>query len=284
MGPEQDQELARIAVSDTPQSEEAARLIGHTRSLLALRTVLNQAPDDLLDTILTTIQTTAGNLPASIPLSIRMGVSAQMSLRRLASRPARLLAAFGATFFGVALGFGLHVYLSYRLPEFFDTGRITVSLEQGVLMGALFGLAILLTRSIAERLTNWSLLLRTTVAILAGAAALNLTMFAYDLLYLYRIPSGPLTSLACLGIALGFSLGGLIRPRFWRMCLSSLMFFVALAGSWWTHVLFAPSATELTPLLTYEYSWPVTQVLAMMLALVLLTGVLGNLVELTYRE
>jgi serine/threonine protein kinase len=284
MGLEQDLELARIAVGDTPQSEEAARLIGHTRSLQALRAVLDQAPEERRDALLTTIQTTAGNLPALIPLPVRLGVSVQMSLRRLLSHPGKLLAAFGATFLGVSLGFGLHVYLSYRLPEFFDTGRITVALEQGVLMGALFGLSILMTRSIAERLTNWSVLSRTTVAIIVGALALNLTVLVYDLLYLYRTPTGPLTSLACIGIALGFSLGGLIRSRLWRMLVSSLAFFAALAGSWWTHVLFAPSATDLTPLFSYEYSWPVAQVLAMMLVIVLLTGVLGNLVDLSYRE
>ena len=284
IGPDQDRELAWIALADSPQSDEAADLIGYIRSLLALREIIAQASPDRRDAILSTIQNKAGQLPAAIPLSVRMSVSAQLNARRLFSQPGRLLAAFFVTFLGVTLGFGAHVYISYRLPEFFDAGRITVALEQGVLMGAMFGMSLLVTRSLSERLTNLSALTRTLLATVAGSLALNLCLVVYDLLYLYRLPGGPLTSLACLIVALGFALGGLVRPRGLKMLISSLAFFLALAGSWWTHVLFAPSATELTPLFTYDYSWPALQVLLMMLFLVLTTGVLGNLIDLRYRD
>jgi hypothetical protein len=137
---------------------------------------------------------------------------------------------------------------------------------------------------ISERLSNRSAAFRVILATLAGTAALNFTMLVYDGLYLGRTPGWLPTSAACLLIALGFSLGSLVRKRIWKIGISAAAFFIALAGSWWVHISLAASPTELMPLVTYEYTAPAAQVITEMLVLTLTSAVFANLVDLSYRE
>jgi serine/threonine protein kinase len=284
LNPEQDQALAEMALADTPQSDEAALLIGHLRSLRAVRVILNGTDEDRRIAALMAIQQTAGNLPASAPLQVRLGISLQWMFQRLFGRPLALLSAYGMAFLGVTLGFGLHVYLSYRLPGFFSIDRFKVGLYQGAFVGAMVGFGILLTRLFVERLSNQNGFLRTLTATVSGGIAINVALIIYDGMYLYRIPDGFLTTVGCVLIALGFALGGLTGSRFWKMVISFLGMFAALAGSWWTHLALAPSPLNLTPVFTYEYAWPALQVLVVMTMTALLVTIPGNLVDISYRE
>jgi serine/threonine protein kinase len=284
LNPEQDQALAEIALTDTPQSEEAALLIGHLRSLRAVQTVLKGADEDRRLAALMSIQQTAGNLPAAVPLQVRLGISLQWMFHQLFSRPLALMSAYGMAFLGVTLGFGLHVYLSYRVPGFFNIDRLKVGLYQGAFVGAMFGVGILAAKLFVERLSNQNAFLRLIMATVAGGIILNLSLIIYDVMYLYRSPDGFLTTAACVLAALGFALAGFTRSRLWKIWISFLAFFAAVAGSWWAHLTFAASPLYLTPLFTYEYTLPAPQVLgAMMLTTVLIT-VLGNLVDISYWE
>jgi len=284
LNPEQDQALAEIALTDTPQSEEAALLIGHLRSLRAVQIVLKGADEDRRLAALMSIQQTAGNLPAAVPLQVRLGISLQWMFHRLFSRPLALLSAYGMAFLGVALGFGLHVYLSYRLPGFFNIDRLKVGLYQGAFVGAMFGVGILAAKLFVERLSNQNAFLRLIMATLSGGIILNVSMIIYDGMYLYRLPDGFLTTAACVLIALGFALGGLTGSRPWKIVISTLAFFAAVAGSWWAHRIFAASPLYLTPLFTYEYTWPTLQVLGVMVLTTVLITVMGNLVDISYWE
>ena len=284
LGPEQDQALAEMALSDNPSSDEAALLIGHLRSLRAVRLVLDADDDERRNEALMDIQQTAGNLPVAVPLQVRMGISFQWIFHRLFSRPLALLSAYALALLGAALGFGLHVYLSYRVPMFFDIDRLKVGLFQGIFIGVMFAIGILAIRMLTERLTNLNGLLRLLMGTLAGGLLLSGAMIIYDGLYLYRLPDGPVTIVGCLGLAFGFALGGLTRHRIWKILVAGVTFFAALAGTWWTHLLYAATPLDLTPILTYDYSWSNVQVLAAMASTALLVTIFAYLVNMSYVE
>jgi hypothetical protein len=249
-----------------------------------VKVLVNHKDDDRKISALLLVQRVAGRLPAFVPGDLRLRLSAETIIQRLIQEPVSLMGAYILAFLGAALGLGLQVYLTYNLPDFLDTARITTSLIQGLIVGTVFGLGIFLTRVVMERFQSSPAVLRVFTATMIGMLVLNTALLILHLLFLGTQLRGLLVTAACGLIALTFAVGGLFRSRLLRMAFSSSAVFVAIVGTWWLHTQYAASLTDLTPFLRYDYAWSLTRVVSTALVVALPIGILGNLVNLTVAE
>jgi hypothetical protein len=230
------------------------------------------------------IQQAAGSLPASVGGPLRLRVAAEWILRRLSVQPGAMLGAYALALAGAASGIGFQIYITYRLPDFLDLTRLTSSIEQGLIIGSIFGLGLFLSRLIVERFQESPALARLLAGALAGTLVINTALLFFHMLFLNTPPSGILITLGCTLIAAGHAVGGLIRPRAVRMLISTAGAFLAIAGTWWVHAAFAATPLALTPMFRYEYTWPLTQAGLAALAVSLPMGIFTNLVRLEAIE
>jgi hypothetical protein len=282
ISPEQDQILADLAMHNSNEGNEAARLIGHLRSITATQKLYREAGRERRGLVLPTIQQEAGSLPGSIPLQTRLEIFFDWITRRLSARPLTLLKAYGFSLIGTVLGFGSVAYISYRLPRFLDSIRITVSLERGLFLGILFGSGLFLTRLIMERFPNHNRLAKIVAAILVGGGVLSLAVLSYNVLILNSPVSGILLPLSCLFVATGSAVASLRKNRLYKSCISLATIFTALAGSWWIHSNLAGASINLTPIVAFENTASITQVLALTFTAALPMAILTNLIDLSY--
>lgn len=282
--PDQSTRLGELALEDSRSGDAAAELIGHLRSAAAVQFILNHVDDARKIDVLLLIQRVAGSLPSFVPRSVRSRLMLEWILQRLTQQPVSLIGAYVLAFLGAALGIGLQVYLTYNLPNFFDTARLATSLEQGLIIGSVFGFGIFLTRVIVERFHTSNALLRVCLGTIAGTMVMNMALLIFHMLFLNTPPAGFLITLGCLLITLTFALGGLIRSRLMRMSLSALSVFLAIIGTWLIHSNFAASSLELTPLFRYRYIWPLAQVVFTALVVTLPIAVFANLIDLSLHE
>ena len=187
-------------------------------------------------------------------------------------------------FLGAALGIGLQVYLTYNLPNFFDIARIATSLEQGLIIGSVFGFGIFLIRVIVERFRTLNVLLCLLLGTLVGGLVMNIALLIFHILFLNTPPRGFLIPLGCIMVAMTFAVGGMIRSRLVKMFLSSISILVAIIGTWLIHINLTISTVELTPLFRYDYTWPLTQVSITALGVAFPIGILGNLINLSIKD
>jgi predicted lysophospholipase L1 biosynthesis ABC-type transport system permease subunit len=64
------------------------------------------------------------------------------------------------------------------------------------------------------------------------------------------------------------------------MSLSILAVFSAIAGTWWVH----RNEMDLTPIFRYDTTWPTAQVVLTVLAVAVLMGIFGNMVDLAIKD
>lgn len=278
------QRLGELALEDSDAGDAAAELIGHLRLAPAVQVVTNHHAEDRKIAALLLIQRAAGSLPALVPGGVRFRLLVEWIIQRLLQRPVSLVSAYVMALLGAAIGVGAQVYLTYNLPDFLDIARLTTSLEQGLIIGAIFGLGIFLIRVIVERFSTAGVLIRLVPASLAGLVTMNIALLVFHILFLNTPPRGYSITAGCALIALAFALGGLSRSRLVKMFVSSAAVFAAIIGTWWLHVNFAASTLDLTPLFRYDYAWSMTQVSLTALIVSLPIGVLGNLNNLAARN
>ena len=227
------------------------------------------------------IQRVAGSLPAFVQGRVRFRLSTEWVVQRLIQAPVSLIGAYMFAFLGATLGVGIQVYLTYNLPDYFDKLRIITSLEQGLIVGAIFGLGIFMTRVIMERFQSSTALARIALGTIIGTIGLNIALLIFNVLFLNTPPSGFLITAACAFIALTFAVGSLFRSRLFRMVLSSASVFAAITGTWWIHIRYSASPLDLTPVFRYDYTWTLPHVSLIGLGVALLIGIFGNLVNLS---
>jgi serine/threonine protein kinase len=278
---DQAKQLGDLTFEDSDTGDTTAELIGHLRSYSAVQVILDHKDDERKIESLLLIQRVAGSLPPIVQSSIRLKLSMNWIIYRLLQQPVSLIGAYLMTFIGAALGIGAHVYLTYNLTDLFDNARITLSLERGLIVGSVFGLGIFMTRLIVERFQSSNIILRILLGTIAGSLGMNMGLLIFHILFVKTPPTGFLITAACTLIAFTFAIGGLIRPRWARMILSSVSILTAITGTWWIHLKYAASPLDLTPVFRYDYSWPLTQVTFTALIIALLMGTLGNLVNLS---
>jgi serine/threonine protein kinase len=281
---DQAQRLGGFALEDSEFGDTAAELIGHLRSDAATRVLLNHADESRRIAALLLVQRAAGNLPAFVPGNVRFKLSVEWIIQRLIQEPVSLVGAYVLAFLGATLGVGLQGFATYRLAKIMDTARITDSLQQGVVVGAVFGLGIFIIRVVMERFQASSAVLRVLIGTIAGGIGVNIALLVFHLLYLGTPPSGFLITAASMLIAFSFAVGGLFRSRLLKMFLASASVFAAVLGTWWLHTQYAASLVDLTPVFKYDYSWTLTQVALTAFGIALAIGILGNLVNLSIVE
>jgi hypothetical protein len=279
--PEQIEHLGILALEDSKSGDTTAELIGHLRSPSAIQVVLRHVDEERKIDALLLIQQVAESLPAFVPVQVRVRLSLEWILQRLTQQPLNLIGAYMLAFLGAALGVGLQVYLTYNLPNFLDTARMTTSLEQGLIIGSVFGLGIFLPRLIVERFQTSNVFLRVFVATIAGSMLTNVALLIFHILFLSTPPRGFLITLGCGFVALTFSMSALIRFRPIKMLLTSVSVFVAIIGTWWIHINLATSQVEWTPMFKYDYTWSLVQVAFTALAVAFSIGIPGTLIDLT---
>jgi len=278
-------QLGMFALEDTEYGDKAAELIGHFRFVSAVRTVLEQSDEERKITALFFIQKVAGSLPPTVVQgNIRFRLSAEWTVRRLIQEPVNLIGAYVLAFLGSALGVGLQVYLTYNLPNMIDMLRITTSLEQGLIVGSVFGLGIFMSRIVVERFQSSKALFRVLLGTIMGSVGMNVALLIFHVLFLNTPPHGLLITAACAFMAFTFAVGGLLRARLVKMMLGTVSVFTAIIGTWWLHISYSASPLDLTPILRYDYSWTFTHVSITALGVALLIGILGNLVNLSLTE
>jgi serine/threonine protein kinase len=279
-GKENDERLAHLALEDSEVGDEAARLIGHLRAEAAARLLLDGGDQERRTAALEIVRAAAGSLPASLPAPLRRRITLAWLFDQLLERPLNLLAVYASIFLGTLLGFGLQAYLTTHVLNFWEARHIILSLERGAIFGAPFAGGILAVRLVVERFPRSPWPLRLGLASVFGTLLLNFAVFIYDVFVLNAPPTGLVVSAACLWIALGFSAGAFCRRRLTRSLVSGLALFTALAGSWGAHL----RLTTASPLLFYDYAWPMTSILGTMLLVSLPIAILGNLISLAPPE
>jgi hypothetical protein len=230
------------------------------------------------------IQRVAGSLPSFVPGGVRSRLSLEWIIQRLTQQPVNLAGAYTLAFLGAALGIGIQVYLTINFPDFLNIARIATSLEQGLIIGSVFGLGLFLTRVIVERFHTSNPFLRIVLGTIAGALMMNIALLIFHTIFLSTPPMGLLITLGCAFIALTFAIGGLIGSRPLRMFISSLAVLIAVLGTWLVHVNLATSQVELTPIFKYDYAWTLAQVFFTALALAFPIGIFGNLINLAAKD
>jgi hypothetical protein len=246
--------------------------------------ILTNADKDRLIPALLEVQQSSGNLPAFVPGNIRRRVNLEWIFQRLTVQPARLFGAYLLALVGATFGIGSYAYLIYRLPEFLDVTRISVSLERGLIIGAIFSMGIILARVLVERFSGANASLRVILGTMAGAVVMSIALFIFHVVFFETPPNGFLIPLGCMLIAFSYALGGLIRYRIVRMILSICAIVLAMTGTWWIHATFASAITELTPLFWYDDNWSLSQILFTSILAAAWMGIFGNLMRLITEE
>jgi serine/threonine protein kinase len=280
-GYESDIRLAYASLSDTPHAARIARLIGQVRSETAVNEIASMQqklnPGFVLPGLIE-VAAQAGGLPSSLPLGLRLRVMLELAQRQLIRDRAALAEAYLFSALGGALGLGVYVYLTYRLPIFMDATRILISLVRGILIGPLIGLGIFITNLLAQRLNALPFFVRLILGTGVGTLIINLSFVAYYYLFLDVTPRGWLIAASSLLAVLGFSLSGMVAQRWLRIVISTLGTVLGIMLSWQVHLL-----TGLDPLLNFEYSWTWGQVALVALIVALLMASGGQLIKLPYN-
>lgn len=281
---EQMAQLGSLALEDSETGDAAAELIGHLRATPAVRVITDRKDDDRGITALLLIQQAAGSLPAHVQRGVRFRLKMEWAVQRLIQQPVRLAGAYVLAFLGASLGVAIQVYLTFNLPDFFDIGRITLSMEQGLIVGSVFGLGIFMIRTVVERFDTSRAWLRVLLGSLAGWAGINLALLVFHVLFLETPPRGLLITGGCMVIAMAFALGSLTRSYLLRVLVTTVCIIASIAGTWWFHLNFAGSNLELTPIFRFDHAWSWMQILFTALVVALPIGILGNMVKLSLEE
>lgn len=269
------------ALEDSEVGDMAAGLIGHLRSASAVQVILDQVDEERKYATLLLIQQAAGNLPSFMDRNIRFRLTLEWIMLRLLQQPVRLIGAYVAAFLGASLGIATQVYLTYRLPTFFDTARITASLEQGLIIGSIFGLGIFLSRVIVERFQASRVIPRLVLGTISGGLVMNIALFVFHVLFLHTPPMGVLVTAGCILVAFFFSIGGLLRSRVLKVILTTASVFGAITGTWLMHVNSAATSLDLTPIFKYDYTWTLPEISSAAIGVAIFMGTLGNLIDLS---
>jgi serine/threonine protein kinase len=275
---QEDALIAYQALEDSPTGNQAAQLIGHLRAEKALQTAFKTAASARRLPIFLVALQYAGSLPASIPAHPRLEAYLEWILTQAFAAPVRLGLLALTSLLGAGLGFGVYTYAVYRLNIFLDTARFLTAIQHGLFIGVGFALMIPLVRITVEQFPKVPAWKRGLAATLLGGLPITSVILLYHTLLLERyeilqaVNLGKSTFLlaACLLISLGFSIASLARARLLKTLCYALTLLLALFGSWWAH-LHLPLRPF--PLLYYEYTWPLSQVLALIFFVAISTAI-----------
>jgi hypothetical protein len=284
VAPEQGALLGKMALLDTELARHAIKVIGHLHVRSAVDFIVRNARRDQLPSVLLDIQKAAGNLPSTVSADVRARTLFEWIYQQLTLQPARLVGGYALAMLGSTFGIATQIYLTYRLPDYLDSARISSSLIQGLIVGIVFGLGIFLSRLLVERFEGISPIIRFGLASIFGMLGMSAALLLFNGLFLNTAPSGLLMPAGCLVIASSYAVSGFIPSKIAKAFISTLLIFAGILGTWWVHQTFSGSLLELTPLFRYDYAWPLSQIAFTAFLAALWMGVLGNFPSLKVRE
>jgi hypothetical protein len=221
-----DGSLARLALSDQIYSDQAIALIAQTKSVTSLDEIMRLS--DSPNKVVGMIREQAGSLPGSIGFGAQVRILAHLAWAQVSGDWNVALRIFLAAALAVALGLGLHVFVTTRLPSYLDASRLLNSFGSGLLFGPLIGLGIFINRWLVRRVKVLGRLPRLLLGVLAGGLVVYLGFMAFHYLFLNASMRGAGLLAGSIVFSLGFSLGdGYEAKRWLRMLIAS--FFVGLA-------------------------------------------------------
>jgi serine/threonine protein kinase len=260
--------LGNLALYDSAVSREAARFIGHIKSGIAVDMLVNGTETESAPNMqaLTEVWERAGSIPRGISPTVKLQLGIELGWKQFTRQRQKLVRAYLAAALASALGIGLHVFISMRVPTIINVTRILNMFGNGLLFGPLIGLGIFLAIWIPLRLKVLTKTARVITGTVIGGFLTSLAFMLFHILYLNAFPDGPLVTLGALVLAFGFSLTNLTPSPIWvRMVGSAATTAAAVAGTWGLYV-----SSSVTPMLYYNQDQPLqTSLLIAMIAVIL---------------
>jgi hypothetical protein len=278
LGPLEDIQLAELALTDQPYARDALSLIAHTRSRAAIDVLAAEIPSRRATAALSEVRSRTGALPSSIPASVRWKILREITRKQITADRSTLSAALILTALGGIIGFGLYVFITYRLPTFLDLQRILVSVERSLILGGGVGLGLFTARWLGARLRVVSIPVRLSLGTVGAAILIALAELIYYPVMLNRPVDGGLLWVGILILGLAFGAAGVVGKRI----VSGVLVFLSLIGVILSSWLAALTSGE-TPLLAFETSWSLLQVGMLALLVSFPLAVLGNVIDLRVK-
>jgi hypothetical protein len=274
-----DSRLGELALRDGFEAREAARCIGHLRSSAAVKVILaaHQQRSPAAAQALRLIGLEARSLPPIVPPGLRMSILGEAVWRHMTQNAANLrLVLFTSLLAGIG-GMAVHFYSVIRAPAFLNADRLLVAVERAVVGGPALGMAILLTRLIARRMTYPSRAAGLVTSLLAGTAGVAISFLFMDYLFLNEIPVGIGIGLGSLLFSAGFSLQPLLPVKAWwaNALTSAAGIWLGIVATWLIYLSIGAS-----PLFFYEDLWSLAQVMISAGVVSLIIGGIAYTVDL----
>jgi hypothetical protein len=195
--PEIDALLATLALEndEPPVSEAAARAIGRIRSEAAVKVLAEHQRKGERRALraLALVRDEAPSLPKSVSRQARLYTWLANTWRRLSERPLQLIMRYVlAAIFG-ALAMGFYAYTEYRsgargleIQMVLDIWGKT--LTNSIAFGVVFGLVVLLSAEIPERLRGfWPWWARLALNMVLGIASGTMIWIVFNLFFLFNM-------------------------------------------------------------------------------------------------
>jgi len=220
-------------------TERAARTIGLIHSLTALRAIAKaqrqNAPHALR--ALALIRDEAPYLPDVVSPQARLYAWVANTIRRITDESMQLVLRFIFALLGGAIGFGQHVYITYRSQALFVPQRWGNTLAVGLLMGLFIAILVMFTDALISRLRGfWPNWLRLVSSIGFGLLLGTLTWTGFTWLYLNQPPVWDLMRMGGLGLAFGLIASTVFNLKSWKaMILSSVVIFLSIFAAYYNN-------------------------------------------------
>jgi len=238
--PEIDLMLANEALKDDEDdavTELAARTIGLIHSLTALRAIANAQRENAPNALraLALVRDEAPYLPDVVTRQARLYAWIANTIRRITDEPMQLVMRFLFALLGGAIGFGQHVYISYRSQALFAPQRWGNTLAVGLLMGLFVAILVMLTDALVSRLRGfWPNWLRLVASVIFGALLGTLTWTGFTWLYLNQPPAWDLMRMSGLGLAFGLIVSTVFNLKSWQsVIVSTVVIFLPIFAAYY---------------------------------------------------
>lgn len=235
---EADKNVASIAFLDEEYAQDAAHLIGMMKSEAAVQVLLgnleNSSESEKIATLIPILET-AHDLPSSFSPRIRRILRAELARKQISDNPAEIGRVLGMAILAGFVAIGVHVYGSYRVPDFLSSARILNALGSGLIIGPIIGFGISIARLVVSRLSMMRSPERILLGTALGTLGINLGFVTYHKLFLDANPVGWSILLGSLVWALAHTLSTAISRFKWMQAVVCV--FITAAGSllsWFT--------------------------------------------------
>ena len=240
--PEIDLLIAKEALDDEEDEEVAelaARIIGRIHSLTSLRAIATAQRQNLPHALraLALIRDEAPYLPDVVSRQARLYAWIANTIRRITDHPMQLVFRFFLALLGGAIGFGQHVYITYRSQALFVPQRWGNTLAVGLLMGLFIAILVMFSDALITRLKGfWPNWLRLICSITFGLLLGTLTWTGFTWLYLNQPPNWDLMRMGGFGLAFGLIATTMFNLKSWQsLIVTTVTIFLSIFAAYYNN-------------------------------------------------